>query len=307
MIHKRLLLAWLSPTVQTVARTDATVIVQGGPGAGKSVVARAIHDHGPRARASFLVLDCSAMTPESLLEDLGPGPAMPRVAAAAGGTLVLDHVDHTPKWAQSRLREFLKTRQIRPDSGATVRRVDLRVIALSNCDLEPLVASELFRADLYYQLDVLHLVMPSLEDQRTEIPSLAEHFVSTECLGQGRLRAPTISAAALTQLVQYSWPGNLRELNSAMSYSLAMANGDSIEVADLPPEIRAASPSPSAPPAVPIVDLDQAVAELEARLIDQALTVANGSRTAAARLLRIKRTTLVAKLERRGAPSGKQV
>jgi DNA-binding NtrC family response regulator len=289
------------------APADSTLLIVGETGTGRKLLARYIHDQSRRAPRPFICVNCGAMSPELLESDLFGHAERDlhgsRFRAADGGTVLLDKVDELPPLVQARLQAFLQHKEIRAVS-VEATTVDIRLIAVASRDIAQLVEEGRFRRDLYYQLKVLSLRIPPLRERRSDIPFLAQHFLD----GHNRLREPQspcrLSDAAMTQLWQYDWPGNVRELQSAIEQSVVFSGADTIDVPDLPPEIRAFHPSRNAPmPTIGAggIDLDRLVAEFEAKLIDEGLRRTKGNKQAAAQLLGLKRTTLVAKLRRRSA------
>jgi DNA-binding NtrC family response regulator len=287
------------------APADSTLLIEGETGTGKKLLARYVHDQSRRATRPFVSVNCGAMSPELLESDLFGYPERDlhrsRFGAADGGTVLLDQVDELPVLVQARLQAFLQHREIRAVGSLEATAVDIRLIAVASRDIAQLVEEGRFRRDLYYQLKVLSLRIPPLRERRSDIPFLTQHLLDAH----NRLREPQspcrLSDAAMIQLWEYDWPGNVRELQSAIEQCVAFTRANLIDVPDLPPEIRAFHPSRNAP--MPIIgadgiDFDRLVAEFEAKLIDEALRRTKGNKQAAARLLGLKRTTLVAKLRR---------
>jgi DNA-binding NtrC family response regulator len=290
------------------APADSTVLIAGETGTGKKLLARYIHDQSRRATRPLIAVNCGAMSPELLESDLfghaDRDPHQSRFRAGDGGTVLLDQVDELPSLVQARLQAFLQHREIRAVGSVEATTVDIRLIAVASRDIAQLVEEGRFRRDLYYQLKVLSLRIPPLRERRSDIPFLAQYFLDAH----KRLREPQspyrLSGEAMTQLWQYDWPGNVRELQSAIEQCVVFSRADLIDVPDLPPEIRAFHPSRNAPmPTIGAdgIDFDSLVAEFEAKLIDEALRRTKGNKQAAAQLLGLKRTTLVAKLRRRSA------
>jgi DNA-binding NtrC family response regulator len=206
---------------------------------------------------------------------------------------------------QVKLLRVLQDREVRPVGGDRVARVDVRVVAASNRDLAAEVDCGRFREDLFYRLDVIPLTMPALRERRSDIPLLVHHFLALHNRAR-RGRPLSVSDEAMVHLWEYDWPGNVRELENLVERVVVLADEPVIQVADLPPAIRALAASR---PASRVtldddgLDLNAAVEEFEHRLIAEALRRTKGNKQAAARLLGLKRTTLLAKL-RRHAPDG---
>jgi len=296
--------------LETVSRTNSTILITGETGTGKEVVARAIHHSSARRQHRFVALNCSAI-PETLLEaELfghvrgaftgAVGNRQGRLEQAHKGTLFLDEVGTMSTALQMRLLRVLQEREFERVGDSHTTKVDVRIIAATNSDLGRMVADGQFREDLFYRLNVIPVQMPPLRERREDIPLLVQHF-----LGHFQ-SAATVSQEGMRRLMSYQWPGNVRQLENAIERAVAFGGGrGQIDVADLPAELQrleAASPIPAAL-ALPDdgVDLEALVADIERELIQQALERTNGNKGQAATLLRLKRTTLVEKLKRQHA------
>jgi DNA-binding NtrC family response regulator len=297
--------------LETVARSNSTILVTGETGTGKDVVARAIHHNSPRRAHRFVALNCSAI-PETLLEaELfghvrgaftgAVGTRQGRFEQAHKGTLFLDEVGTMSVALQMKLLRALQEREFERVGDNQTIKVDVRVIAATNSDLARMVAEGAFREDLYYRLNVIPIELPPLRERRDDIPLLAQHFLKkfspTETL--------EVSQTAMRALMAYHWPGNVRQLENAIERVVALSAGRTeVSSADLPPEIQS-TPQSAAPPYVEFpedgLDLPHYLASIEKDLIRRALDRTGGNRNKAADLLRIKRTTLVEKLKRIGA------
>jgi two-component system, NtrC family, response regulator AtoC len=299
--------------LETVASANATstILITGETGTGKEVVARAIHHNGPRANHRFVALNCSAI-PETLLEAemfghvrgafTGADRARQgRFEQAHKGTLFLDEVGTMSMALQMKLLRALQEREFERVGDNQTIKVDVRVIAATNCALAEMVRNGSFREDLFYRLNVINVQLPPLRDRRDDIPVLAKHFL-------GRFAndpAAHLSQGAMRALMAYAWPGNVRQLENAIERAVALSSGrNEIELSDLPPELHSA---PIGPTEVPFVDFPEAgldmplyLESIERDLIKRALSRTAGNRNKAAELLRIKRTTLVEKLKRLG-------
>jgi transcriptional regulator with PAS, ATPase and Fis domain len=245
---------------------------------------------------------------------------------AKGGTVLLDEIAEMPLALQAKLLRVLQERELRPLGADHPVAVDVRVIASTNKDLEVEVAKGSFRRDLFYRLQVIPIVVPPLRARRSDIPLLAHHFLKKTNERYGV--SVEISTEAMVHLWEYDWPGNVRQLENMLEQLVILSNNDRIDVEDLPASIGAAKkashhpswpmddpsledvpaklvaaakkqPNTSWPVDEEGLDLQQALEHLEFRLIDEALRLANGKKSAAAQLLRVKRTTLVAKLRKR--------
>jgi DNA-binding NtrC family response regulator len=296
--------------LETVAPTGSTILITGETGTGKEVVARAIHHNSPRASQRFVALNCSAI-PESLLEaELfghvrgaftgAVGNRQGRLEQAHKGTLFLDEVGTMSVALQTKLLRALQEREFERVGDSHTIKVDVRIMAATNSDLVRMVADGHFREDLYYRLNVIPVHLPPLRERKDDIPLLVQHFL-------GKFAAKptdrkTVSQESMRRLMAYHWPGNVRQLENAVERAVAFTGGRTqIDVGDLPTEIQQAQ-EPVMPSAVTLpeegVDLDRFIADIERDLIQRSLERTGGNKGAAARLLGLKRTTLVEKLKR---------
>ena len=297
--------------LETVARSNSTILVSGETGTGKEVVARAIHHNSPRRPHRFVALNCSAI-PETLLEAELFGHVRGAFTGAVGmrqgrfeqahkGTLFLDEVGTMSVGLQMKLLRALQEREFERVGDNQTIKVDVRVIAATNSDLARMVAEGAFREDLYYRLNVIPIELPPLRERRDDIPLLVHHFLKKFAPDT----ALEVSQSAMRALMAYHWPGNVRQLENAMERVVALSSGRTEVVStDLPPEIQA-TPQAAVPPFVDFpedgLDLPTYLSSIERDLIRRALDRTGGNRNKAADLLRIKRTTLVEKLKRIGA------
>jgi len=294
--------------LETVARSNSTILITGETGTGKEVVARAIHHNSERRAHRFVALNCSAI-PETLLEAELFGHVRGAFTGAVGsregrfeqahkGTLFLDEVGTMSVGLQMKLLRVLQERNFERVGDNQTIKVDVRVIAATNSSLSRMVAEGAFREDLYYRLNVIPLELPPLRDRRDDIPVLAKHFLARFAPG-GDVQ---ISQSAMRALMAYAWPGNVRQLENALERAVALGAGRrEIDSADLPPELQPRSTAlPSAFVDLPEEGIDLAgyLASAERDLIHRALERMNGNRNRAAALLGLKRTTLVEKLKR---------
>jgi DNA-binding NtrC family response regulator len=297
--------------IDTVAGTSATVLITGETGTGKEMVARAIHQTSLRRQQKFVALNCGAI-PESLLEaELfghvrgaftgAVGMRQGRIEQADKGTLFLDEVGNMPASLQMKLLRVLQEREFERVGDSRTIRIDVRVIAATNADLAKMVREGVFREDLFYRLNVVAVQLPPLRDRSEDIPLLVARFLD-KLQPDGDGRDPlVVSQDAMRRLMACEWPGNVRQLENVIERALALGGGRRrIEVDDLPPDMRSAAAPPGLEPTLPEsgVDLPALVLDFERQLIDQALARTEGNRGAAARLLGLKRTTLVEKLRR---------
>ena len=294
--------------LETVARSNSTILVTGETGTGKEVVARAIHHNSPRRSHRFVALNCSAI-PETLLEaELfghvrgaftgAVGARQGRFEQAHRGTLFLDEVGTMSPQLQMKLLRALQEREFERIGDNQTIKVDVRVIAATNSELAKMVADGTFREDLYYRLNVIPITLPPLRERRDDIPILVKHFLEKFSPGT----AMQVAQSAMRLLMAYSWPGNVRQLENAIERAVALGAGRTeVEAADLPPEVQAV-PQPTTTPFVDFpedgLDMPSYLGRIEQDLIARALERTAGNRNRAAELLRIKRTTLVEKLKR---------
>ncbi len=304
--------------LETVAPTNSTILITGETGTGKEVVARAIHHNSPRRANRFVALNCSAI-PETLLEaELfghvrgaftgAVGNRQGRLEQAHKGTLFLDEVGTMSVALQMKLLRVLQEREFERVGDSHTIKVDVRVIAATNSDLAKLVADGQFREDLFYRLNVIPVQLPPLRERKEDTPLLVQHFLAKfECERDASTageRAPrlTVSQEGMRRLMAYPWPGNVRQLENAIERAVAFTAGRSqIGVGDLPTEVQQAQET-VVTSAVNLpedgMDLDAFVANIERELIQRSLERTGGNKGQAARLLNLKRTTLVEKLKR---------
>jgi DNA-binding NtrC family response regulator len=311
MVGKSAPMQALYQLIDTVASTSATVLIAGETGTGKEMVARAIHQSSLRRQQKFVALNCGAI-PESLLEaELfghvrgaftgAVGARQGRIEHADKGSLFLDEVGNMPASLQMKLLRVLQEREFERVGDSRTIKVDVRVIAATNADLGRMVRDGTFREDLFYRLNVVAVQLPPLRDRSEDIPLLVARFID-KLQPEGDGRDPlVVSQDAMRRLMAYEWPGTVRQLENVVERALALGGGRRrIEVDDLPPDMRAEASAPAVKPTLPEsgVDLPALVTDFERQLIDQALARTEGNRGAAARLLGLKRTTLVEKLRR---------
>jgi transcriptional regulator with PAS, ATPase and Fis domain len=293
-----------------VAKTTATVLVTGESGTGKEVVARRLHELSERADKPFIAVNCGTI-PGDLLESEMFGhqkgsftgahdqrPGMFQLAHT--GTIFLDEIGEMSGALQVKLLRVLQDREIRPVGADRPFYVDVRVVAATNKDLQAEVKAGRFRDDLYYRLQVIPITIAPLRERRSDIPLLIEHFLRKH--NQARPYPISISEEAMVLLWEYDWPGNIRELENILERTVILSDAPVIRPDALPANIRSflsekKIPTPSLGDEG--MDLNAAVEEFENRMIDEALRRTNGNKQAAARLLGLKRTTLVAKLRRK--------
>ena len=297
--------------LETVAATSSTVLITGETGTGKELAARAIHHNSPRRSNRFVAINCSAI-PETLLEAELFGHARGAFTGAVGtrqgrleqahkGTLFLDEVATMSPALQAKLLRVLQEREFERVGDSHTIKIDVRVIAATHSDLSRMVADGSFREDLFYRLSVIPVQLPALRERREDIPVLVQHFLNKLGPDSGR-PAMTVSQEALRRLMAYHWPGNVRQLENVVERALAFSQGRThLDVQDLSPEIQNA-PAPSDSGALWFpdegVDFDRYMETMELALIRRSLERTQGNKRQAARLLNLKRTTLIEKLKR---------
>lgn len=304
--------------VELVAPADTTVLLLGETGTGKELFARAIHESSRRSRKVFLPVNCAAMPPTLLESELfghekgaftgATERKVGKFEAAHGGTLFLDEIGELPPEAQAKLLRVLQDGQVHRLGSLKPTSVDVRVIAATNQDLAARIAESLFRPDLYYRLSVFPILLPPLRDRREDVPALAIHF-TRQFAQREHMKVPRLTPDAMALLQEYSWPGNVRELQNVIERAVILSRDgeitrtllplDAYSFRPLPPPLAAPVPeSDDVPPAEPV-----SLAEAERRAITEALA-ATGWRVSgpggAAQLLRLKPTTLHAKMKKLG-------
>ena len=297
--------------LETVASTSSTVLITGETGTGKELAARAIHHNSQRRSNRFVALNCSAI-PETLLEAELFGHARGAFTGAVGtrqgrleqahkGTLFLDEVGTMSPSLQAKLLRVLQEREFERVGDPHSIKIDVRVIAATHSDLAKMVAEGTFREDLYYRLNVLPVQLPPLRDRREDIPLLVQHFLQRLASDSGR-GAMTVAQDAMRRLMAYRWPGNVRQLENAVERALAFSQGRThIDVQDLPPEIQNhEGVVEGADTWLPEdgIDFERYIEGVELSLIKRSLERTRGNKRQAARLLNLKRTTLIEKLKR---------
>jgi DNA-binding NtrC family response regulator len=294
-----------------VAESDASVLITGESGAGKELVARALHRRSRRSDGPFVAVNCAAL-PETLLEAELFGHARgaftdARAARkglflqANGGTLLLDEIGEFPLPLQPKLLRALEQRSIRPVGGDSETPADVRILASTNRDLETAVEDGRFRDDLFYRINVIQIQTPALRARGTDVLLLAQHFLE-QIAPRANKNVTAISEPAAARLLTYAWPGNVRELRNAIEHAVALTVTDKLVVEDLPERIRnyrsdqlvlgSEDPAELAP-----------MEDVERRYIQHVLRTVGGNKTLAARTLGFDRKTLYRKLERYGMPA----
>lgn len=299
-------------TVKQVAPTSATVLVQGASGTGKELIARAIHNLSPRESQPFVAVNCAAL-PESIIESelfghekgayTGAHQRKPgRFELADNGTLFLDEIGELHLDMQSKLLRVLQESELTRVGGTKPIRVDCRILAATNKNLEQEVANGNFRADLFYRLAVITLDIPPLRDRTEDIPLLAEHFLHT-FTAQHKRPVTGFTREALAAMTAYTWPGNVRELQNAIERAVILARSEHIDIDALPsPLARTTSEASSihTDPAAPrnlIIPLGTPLDTIKRDVILETLRMCKGDKRLAAQLLGIATRTIYRVLE----------
>ncbi len=316
--------------LEKVAPTDSTVLVTGESGTGKEVLVRALHARSSRAAQPFVPINCGAIPKELLESELfghekgafthAVRSRAGRFELADGGTVFLDEIGEMEPSLQVKILRVLQEKEIERVGGNGPRKVDVRIVAATNRNLEEEVACGRFREDLYYRLNVIPLHLPPLRERGTDILLLARSFLDRFC--RRKERPPlAISPDARKVLSAYAWPGNVRELENFMERLSILVDGDTVQVRDLPRKILDAvgvvddAVEPDRPDPAPVrmgfiwptladmhsrnMGLKEFLETIEERLLDEALRDSDGVKNQAAEILGIKRTTLIEKLKKR--------
>ncbi|HKW18183.1 MAG TPA: sigma-54 dependent transcriptional regulator [Terriglobales bacterium] len=285
--------------------TRTPVLIAGESGTGKELVARAIHFRGSFAERAFVAVDCGSLVPTLIESELfghekgaftGALRSKPGLLQSAnGGTIFLDEIGELPLEMQAKLLRFLQEKEVRPVGSNNHFKVDVRVMAATNRDLEAEYRAGRFRKDLYFRLNVVTVQLPPLRERRSDIPMLAHWFLDRYAKGADA----QITSTAMKCLLQYDWPGNVRELENCIERAVALGTGKNIDVTDLPPAIFSATPAVESTP-LPIqaplsaTDLE----EIERATIQRVFQQVRGDKVVAGKMLGISRATLYRKLKR---------
>jgi transcriptional regulator with PAS, ATPase and Fis domain len=294
--------------VGRVAPTASTVLIQGETGTGKELVARAIHENSPRATRPFVAINCAALT-ESLLESEMFGhekgaftgaiaQKKGKIEIAAEGTLFLDEISELSAGMQAKLLRVLQEREIEPVGSTRSIKVDVRIIAATNCNLGYAMQAGRFREDLFFRLNVVTIRTPPLRQRSEDVPALATSFVA-KISAKYRVPQKTLSAEALSLLMAYEWPGNVRELENAMEYAVVLAAGAEIMPEDLPRSLL----ETSKPAAHCETNYAGAVKENKKQLVVRALEQAKGRYVEAAQILGLHPNSLLRLIRKLGLKS----
>ena len=301
-----------SPKIQDVLRmiarlkdTRTPVLITGESGTGKELVARAIHFRGTFANRPFVAVDCGSLVPTLIESELfghekgaftgAVRSKMGLFQSANGGTVFLDEIGELPQEMQAKLLRFLQEKEVRPVGSNNKFKVDVRVIAATNRDLEAAYRAGQFRKDLYFRLNVVTIHMPALRERLSDIPMLTHWFLERYANGA----EAQVTAAAMKYLLAYDWPGNVRELENCIERAIALGEGKTIDVRDLPPAVISASPTVETT-AVPVEGmlLSNDLEDIERATILRVFEQVNGDKVVAGKMLGISRATLYRKLKR---------
>jgi len=290
-----------------VADSRATVMVYGESGTGKELVARAIHVNSPRKDKPYIQVNCAAL-PENLLESelFGheKGAFTGAVARRAGrfelahqGTLFLDEIGEVSPAMQAKLLRVLQEKTFERVGGVETLKVDVRIVAATNRNLQIAIETGAFREDLYYRLNVIPIKLPPLRERKSDIPLLADYFLTKLDL---KRRIQAITPEAMQALLDYSWPGNVRELENVIERAVIIAPGDTITVEQVPSDLCMKPREEKYSIIDDIPDEGISLEEVEKLLLARALVKAGGNQTKAAQLLKISRHTLLYRMEKYG-------
>jgi DNA-binding NtrC family response regulator len=297
--------------IDIVSATDSAILIQGESGTGKELVARAIHYSGVRASRHFTAINCAAL-PEALLESELFGYAKGAFTGAAaehkglfeesdGGTLLLDEIGDMPLLLQGKLLRVLQEGEIRRVGSATVRRVDVRILASTNRDLHELIKDGRFREDLFYRLNVIPMVIPPLRERSEDIIALCRHFLTLHAAKQGR-PAQILTPDALQIALHHTWPGNVRELENVIERAVTLSSSPEISAEEFRRIMSLGRAAPRASPE-PVADAGSSLQNAEKETILRALRDAGGNQTRAAAALGMGRNTLWRKMKKYGIES----
>jgi Nif-specific regulatory protein len=276
--------------VAQVAQTNTTALIRGESGTGKELIAHAIHYNSPRAKKPFVKVSCAAL-PDTLIESElfgyekgaftgAQNRKKGRFEIAEGGTLFLDEIGDLNLSTQVKLLRVLQEREFERLGGVEPIKVNVRLIAATNKDLEKAIAAETFREDLYYRLNVFTIFVPPLRERKPDVMLLADYFLEKYSTEHGK-NIKRISTPAIDMLMSYHWPGNVRELENTIERAVLVCDGNVVHGHHLPPTLQTAEASGT----VMSVSLTEAVEAYEKDLIQDALKTTRGNRSKAAKLL----------------------
>jgi DNA-binding NtrC family response regulator len=294
--------------VETIAESDASVVITGESGTGKELVAHALHDLGGRKAKPFVTVNCAAF-PDTLIEAELFGHERGaftdatsrregRFVAANGGTLFLDEVAELSSAAQAKLLRVLQEGTVEPLGGNNSVQVDVRIISATHRDLRQRIAEGTFRADLYYRINTIDLAIPPLRERAGDLAILVKLFM--ERFSDSAGGSPGITFRAWEALAAYSFPGNVRELMHTVQHAVVLASGGKIDLEHLPSPVRGGRPADAVEAASQMAPLRQATQEFERSYLLRVLAESDGHRMKAAKMLGISRKNLWEKLRAHG-------
>jgi DNA-binding NtrC family response regulator len=299
--------------VDTISGLSSTVLIQGETGTGKELIAKAIHFNSPRKDQKMVSINCGAI-PENLLESelfghvkgAFTGAVQTRIGRfeqANGGTIFLDEIGNMPVTLQVKLLRVLQEREFERVGGNSTVKVDVRIIAATSSNLEQMVKDGTFREDLFYRLNVIPIDLPPLRERREDVPLLVQKFIEHFCETH-KLDLKTVSPQVMKALMSFEWPGNVRQLENIVERMVALTGKrNALLPTDLPAEIQNRD-SLNFVPLIEIpeegINFQNVVTDMERELILQSLRKTNGNKKLAAKLLNLKRTTLIEKIKRIG-------
>lgn len=292
----------LKEHVKRVARGDISVLIRGESGTGKEIVAHSLHRNSERSDKPFIKINCGAI-PEHLLESelfgyvegaftgAKRGGKIGKFQLADGGTIFLDEIGDMPQHMQVKLLRVIQEKEFEPVGALQPRKVNVRVIAATNCPLEQMIEKKLFREDLYYRINAIQLYLPPLRERVEDIPLLAKYFLK-KCTTRIGKRVMTIHPDALSLIQQYEWPGNIRELENVINAGVHLATDEVLRICDLPEYIKSFSMK------MEEKSLKDIVEETEKKVIEAALRRFNFDKKKVAEVLRIGNSTIYDKIKK---------
>jgi DNA-binding NtrC family response regulator len=296
--------------VESVAGSDANILIQGENGTGKELIANAIHYNSKRAKAPFIKINCAAI-PKDLIESELFGYKKGAFTGAQsdkeglfemaeGGSLLLDEIGEMPPYLQTKLLRVLQEREYRPIGSDRIVRVDFRLICATNIDLDAALRDGKLREDLYFRINTITLRVPPLRERTEDIPLLCEHFLEKYKQRHARTQIKSIAPSAYHVLIRHRWPGNVRELENVIERGVLVAKGNEITVNDLPESLRTESTTPTEF----VIPPHRTLAEIEKMAILQTLQRTNWNKQEAAQILGLYRPTLYSKMKKHEIQDG---
>ena len=290
--------------VESVAGSDANILIQGENGTGKELIANAIHYNSKRAKGPFIKINCAAI-PKDLIESELFGYKKGAFTGASsdkeglfemaeGGSLLLDEIGEMPPYLQTKLLRVLQEREYRPIGSDRIVRVDFRLITATNIDLDAALRDGKLREDLYFRINTITLRVPPLRERTEDIPLLCEHFLDKYKQRHGRPQIKSIAPAAYHVLIRHRWPGNVREIENVIERGVLVSKGSEIGVNDLPESLRTETSST----AEFVIPPHRTLAEIEKMAIVQTLQRTNWNKQEAAQILGLYRPTLYSKMKK---------